>query len=137
LKAVKELSLMWRTIYHEFRRWAKVSERAATAYKRTEITLETDRIWIVRNAHAKRGWCTECGREVDMVSLTEGEALSRPPTSEPRGTASLPPRTARPMLPGCGEQSGWHWSQASDGSPLICLESVLKSGGDDMPQEPN
>jgi len=72
-----------------------------------------------------------------MVSVTEGEALSRHPKSEPRGTASLPPRTAGPMLPGCGEQPGWHWSQASDGSPLICLESVLKSGGYDTPQEPN
>lgn len=128
---------MWRVIYHEFRRWAKVPERAVAASKRTEITLETDRIWIVRNAHAKRGWCTECGREVDMVRLTEAEALSRHRTSEPREMASLSPPAARPMLPGCGEQSGWHWSKASDGSPLICLESVLKSFGDDMPQEPN
>jgi hypothetical protein len=43
---------MWKAIYHEFRRWAKVSERAVAAYKRTEITVETDRIWIIRKSRA-------------------------------------------------------------------------------------
>jgi hypothetical protein len=108
---------MWKAIYHEFRRWAKVSERAVAAYKRTEITMETDRIWIIRKSHSRRVWCAECGRQVDMVGLKEAEAL--------QGMAQPP--TTQPMLPGCGDSRGWHWSQAADGSPLFCLESVLRS----------
>ncbi|MGD0213496.1 MAG: hypothetical protein ABSB87_09710 [Terriglobales bacterium] len=108
---------MWKAIYYEFRRWAKVSERAVAAYKRTEITVETDRIWIIRRSRATRGWCAECGREVDMVGLKEAEALQK----------MAQPVTTQPMLPGCGDNRGWHWSEAADGSPLICLESVLKS----------
>ena len=108
---------MWRTIYHEFRRWAKVSERAVSAYKRTEITMETDRVFIIRNSHSTRGWCSECGREVAMVGVKEAEVL--------RGKAQL--FSAQPMLPGCGASRGVHWSLASDGSPLVCLESVLQS----------
>jgi len=108
---------MWREIYHEFRRWAKVSERAVPAYKRTEITMETDRIFIIRRAHSTRGWCSECGREVDMVRVTEAEVL--------RGKAQL--FSTHPMLPGCRDSRGLHWSLASDGSPLVCLESVLQS----------
>jgi hypothetical protein len=110
---------MWREIYHGFRRWAKVSELSVAAYKRTEITLETDRIWIIRKLHSRRAWCAECGREVDMVRLKEAEAL--------RGIAQ-PLITTEPMLPGGrGDSRGCHWSQAADGSPLVCLESVLKS----------
>ena len=106
---------MWREIYHGFRRWAKVSELSVAAYKRTEITLETDRIWIIRKLHSRRAWCAECGREVDMVGLKEAQALS--------GIAQ--PLTTQPTLPGCGDGRGWHWSETADGSLLICLESVL------------
>jgi len=113
---------MWKAIYHEFRRWAKVSERAVAAYKRTEITVETDRIWIIRKSRATRGWCAVCGREVDMVGLREAEAVSD--MTQPTLSQAL---TTQPMLPGCGDSRGWHWSQAADGSPLICLESVLGS----------
>lgn len=108
---------MWEAIYHEFRRWAKASRHAAAAYRRTEITVETEQIWIIRRSHTTRGWCAECGREVDMVGLKEAEAL--------RGTAQLP--GTQPMLPGCGDSRGWHWSAASDGSPRVCLESALQS----------
>jgi hypothetical protein len=113
---------MWRAIYHEFRRWAKVSERAMAAYKRTEITLETDRIWVIRRSHSRRAWCAECGREVDMVMLKEAEALSG--TTQPMLSQPL---TTQPMLPGCGDSRGWHGSKAADGALLVCLESLLKS----------
>ncbi len=114
---LRKLNLMWREIYHEFRRWAKVSERAVAAYQRTEITMETDRVFIIRKSHSTRGWCAECGREVVLVGVKEVEVL--------RGKAQL--FTTHPMLPGCGDSRGLHWSLASDGSPLICLESVLKA----------
>jgi hypothetical protein len=97
------------------------------AYKRTEITLETDRIWIIRRSRSRRAWCAECGREVDMVGLKEAETLSgmtQPTLSQP---LTNQPLTGQPMLPGCGDSGGWHWSQAADGSPLVCLESLVKS----------
>jgi hypothetical protein len=66
---------MWRKIYHEVRRWTKVSERAVAAYKRTEITLETDRIWIIRKPESTRVCGPGCGREMDM-RLSQAAALS-------------------------------------------------------------
>lgn len=109
---------MWREIYHEIRRWAKVSERATANYKRTEITLETDRLLIIRKSHTTRRWCGECGREVEMVSLKEAEEL----------TGKTQPPMTQPMLPGCGDSRGLHCSLATDGSPLVCLDSLLRAG---------
>jgi hypothetical protein len=106
---------MWRVIYHEIQSWAKASRRAAAGYKRTEITVETEQIWVIRKSQTRRGWCAECGREVDMVKLDEGGVI-------PGRVA--PPLTAQPMLPGCGDSRGWHWSLAEDGKPLVCLESL-------------
>jgi hypothetical protein len=97
-----------------------VSGRAAAAYRRTEITLETDQVWIIRKSRSTRGWCAECGREVDMVGLKEARALLG------KGELPLTPES----IPGCGGSRGWHCSQAPDGSPLICLESALKSKKD-------
>jgi hypothetical protein len=109
---------MWRTIYHELRRWAKVSRTTAAPYRKTEITLETERIWIIRKSRTRRGWCAECGREVDMVLLKDAEVLSGEDIQLP---------TAQPMLPGCGDSRGLHWSEAEDGTRLICLESLRRS----------
>jgi hypothetical protein len=99
---------MWREIYHEFRRWAKVSDRAVAPYKRTEITVETDRVWIIRKSHSTRVWCEKCGREVEMVGLREAAALSG---------------VGQPVLLDTDGRD-WHRTQAPDGSPLICLESL-------------
>jgi hypothetical protein len=70
-----------------------------------------------------------------MVGLKEAEALSgmtqptqpmisQPLTNQPMTNQLL---TTQPMLSGCRDGGGWHWSQAADGSPLVCLESLLKS----------
>jgi hypothetical protein len=67
---------MWRAIYHEFRRWAKVSRSAYAAFRRTEITVETDRIWIIRKSRSMRFWCASCGREVEAVGQKETAEIS-------------------------------------------------------------
>jgi hypothetical protein len=108
---------MWEAIYHEFRRWAKASRRAISAYNRTEITVETEQIWVIRKSRARRGWCPECGREVDMVKLEELGVIPGKATPAPTD----------PMLPGLGDNRGWHWSQAEDGTPLVCIESLRRS----------
>jgi hypothetical protein len=109
---------MWRPIYHGFLRWAKLSRRIAGTYKRTEVTVETDQILVIQRLRATQAWCAECGREVDMVTLKVAAALSA------KDAQILGPQ---PMLPGYGEGRGWHWSQAADGTPLICLESLLRA----------
>lgn len=65
---------MWRAIYHELQRWAKASVGASTASRRTEITVETDRIWIIRKSHSSRVWWEQSGREMGaVVSKDVGE----------------------------------------------------------------
>ena len=95
-----------------FQRWSKNLVEAVIGRKRTEITIETDRLLIIRRRRTVRFWCRQCRREVDMIDLREAEAL----TGTPQAVLS------------CGRgDRGWHWSQAEDGSPLLCLESVRRS----------
>ncbi|HEX8815717.1 MAG TPA: hypothetical protein VF753_09470 [Terriglobales bacterium] len=108
---------MWRPIYHEFLRWAKISRRTTEGYKRTEITVETDQILVLRKSRTSRNWCAECGREVEMVTVNNAGVLTG-------GNAQTPKLQA--VLPGGRDDRGWHWSQDADGTPLICLESLLK-----------
>lgn len=78
-------------------------------HKRTEITIETDRVLIIRRRRVLRAWCPECGREVDMVDPREAEAITVV-------TGSVLRECAR-----------WHIAQSQDGAGLICLDSLLKS----------
>lgn len=83
-----------------------------SAHKKTEITIETERVVTIRR-RSLRARCPQCGCEVDMVGLAEAEALTG--ISGPAFSEYVAAR-------------GWHLSQAQDGSDLICLESWLKSG---------
>jgi hypothetical protein len=47
-----------------------------TVQRRTEITVETERVLIIRQHRSVRVWCQECGRQVDAVSLGEAESVS-------------------------------------------------------------
>ena len=75
--------------------------------KRTEITVETNEVLMVRRARVYRAWCPECGREVEMVSLFDARTI-----------AGLTMGAARP--------SRWHVCPDL-GAPLVCMESILKS----------
>jgi hypothetical protein len=77
-----------------------------------EITIQTDRLMLIRGRRSTRAWCHQCGREVEMVGLSEAAALAG------GGKAVLPDST---------QGQGWHISEDRNGSPLVCLESVLKS----------
>jgi hypothetical protein len=79
-----------------------------TAHKRTEITIETDRITIIRRQRSIRFWCPECGCEADMISLSEADALIG--------------ATGHTLNNG-----KHHVIKDQDGAGLVCLESLLSS----------
>jgi len=79
------------------------------AHKRTEITIETDRVLIIRRRRVLRAWCQECGHEVDMVDPREAEAITVVTGSALRDCAQ------------------WHIAQSPDGAGLVCLDSLLRS----------
>jgi hypothetical protein len=98
-----------------FRDWAKRLAGVISQPQRTEITIQTERVVLIRGSRSTRAWCQQCGREVEMVGLAQAAAL----------TAG-----GKPVLPDSTQGQGWHVSEDETGSPLICLESVLKSMGD-------
>jgi hypothetical protein len=83
-----------------------------TARKRTQITIETSRVLIVRRMRSFRTWCPECAREVDAVGLDEATSLTG---------------MTQPALRECVEAGKWHFSEPSGGAPMICLDSLMKS----------
>jgi hypothetical protein len=101
-----------------FRDWAKRLAGAISAPQRMEITIQTDRLVLIRGRRSPRAWCQQCGHEVEMVGLSQAVALAGGGT---------------PVLPDSAQGQAWHISEAQNGSPLICLESVLKSMGDSGP----
>ena len=80
--------------------------------KRTEITIETERVLIIRRRRSTRAWCQACGGKVDMVGLAEAEAITG---------------TTQPVLQDSAEARGWHLAESPGGTVLICLESFRKS----------
>jgi hypothetical protein len=82
-----------------------------TADRRVEITVETERLLIIRQRRSILAWCRECGREAEMVSLKEAQALSRMPGQE--FCESAPARR-------------WHLSETQEGTFLVCLASLWK-----------
>jgi len=83
----------------------------ADARKRMEVTVETDQVLIIRRRRSTRGWCQECGSEVEIVSLEDAAAIA--------GINS-------PLLHD-GMAQRWHFS-GSEGT-WVCLESLLAPGG--------
>ena len=67
--------------------------------KHTRITIRQDGLLVLRSRIVRRAWCPACGAEGDMVTGV----------SQNRWLDSLP----------------LHRSQAADGTPLICMKSLL------------
>ena len=79
--------------------------------KRTKITIETDSLLILRGRSFERAWCPQCGSEVEMIPLDNVGVIS-----------NLSPREVEAWI----QSEDLHHSKATDGSPLICLNSMLK-----------
>jgi hypothetical protein len=62
--------------------------------KRTEITIETYEIWIIRSSNGRAlAWCPECGREVSLVTAEDLAVLTvsmKGPSISGRRPESLP-----------------------------------------------
>jgi hypothetical protein len=96
-----------------------------TVRDRTEITIETDRVLIIRGhgskgersgQEPKRVWCEKCGRDVDTVGFEDMRTLTA---------------ASHPTLPGGAELEGWHvcpsLAEAGQDEELrVCLDSLLK-----------
>jgi hypothetical protein len=77
------------------------------------MTVQTDRVLIIRERRSRRAWCQQCGCEVAVVSFEEAESLAG---------------AAQPVLPGNPESKTWHICTGHNGEQLVCLESLLKTG---------
>jgi hypothetical protein len=95
-----------------FRVWAKRLLGASSGRPRTEITILTERVTIVPRRRSQRGWCAECGREVDLLGISEVATLFG---------------SGQPKLQDFADRRGWHVCQEQDGTALICMESLLKA----------
>ena len=80
--------------------------------KKTEIIVERDQVLVIRKLeHRAPRWCAECGDQVRMVSVDEA--------------ASIAGVTARAVYRQV-ETGEAHFSETTDGSLLVCLNSLLK-----------
>jgi len=78
--------------------------------KKTTITFETDSLLILQGCRSQRAWCQLCGAEGEMIALSNLGVVS-----------NLDP----PALADWLNSKELHRFQASDGSWLICLNSLL------------
>jgi hypothetical protein len=84
---------------------------ATTMAKHTKITIETDSLLVLRGRSSLRGWCPRCAAEGEMIRLDNIGVIS-----------NLEPSEVEAWL----ESEVIHRSRGSDGSPLICLNSLLR-----------
>jgi hypothetical protein len=90
------------------------SGEATTTHTRIQITIQTEQILILRRRGCARRWCAECGLDVEVVDLSQAEAL----TSK-----------AQPRFEDGSEVKKWHCVESPDGAALVCLQSLLESMG--------
>ncbi|HTZ97462.1 MAG TPA: hypothetical protein VMB18_13765 [Terriglobales bacterium] len=79
--------------------------------KHTKITIETDSMLVLRGRRALRAWCPQCAAEGEMIPLGGIGVIS-----------NLSPAEVEIWL----ESEAIHHSQATDGTSMICLNSLLK-----------
>jgi hypothetical protein len=78
--------------------------------EKTKITIETDSLLILQGRSSRRAWCPRCAAEGEMIALENAGVIS-----------SL----ERAALEEWFNSEELHRSKATDGSTLICLNSLL------------
>lgn len=79
--------------------------------KHTRIRIETDSLLVLRGRKPLRAWCPQCSAEAEMIPLNEVGVVSNLPSTEVQAWM---------------ESADLHHTRTADGSPLICLISMLK-----------
>ena len=82
--------------------------------KQTILTIETESLLVLRGTAATRSWCTQCGAETETIGLVN------------LGVVTNLDRSALWEWLNSGDL---HRSVASDGSPVICLNSLVAHVG--------
>lgn len=78
--------------------------------KRTEITIETDRLLVVGTRRVSvMSWCPGCGHRTNMVTVDEAAGLGR-----------VSSRTIYQWV----ESERLHFAETAEGRLLICSESI-------------
>jgi uncharacterized membrane protein len=79
--------------------------------KRTKITIETESLLVLRGRSSLRAWCLGCGAEGEMIPLKDLGVVSNLPA---------------PEIEAWMQSEELHHTQSTDGTHLICLNSMLK-----------
>lgn len=77
--------------------------------KQMTITIETDSLLIFRGRTTTRTWCPLCGDEVEMIAFQNMSVSS----------------SGRKALDDWLNSGALHRADTADGSPVICLNSLL------------
>ena len=85
-----------------------IEPQGSMRVKQTRITIRQDKVVILQGQASSRKWCPICRAMRDMVVVHSSTV--EPETS---ATVSL-------------ERLGLHRLQADDGSPIICVNSLLE-----------
>ncbi len=79
--------------------------------KRTEITIETERMLFISSPRKVIGWCVGCGAQAGMVPVDEAAFVAR-----------VDSRTIFRLV----EAGRLHSSETAEGLLLVCLDSLFK-----------
>ncbi|MDT8070618.1 MAG: hypothetical protein ROO76_20855 [Terriglobia bacterium] len=82
--------------------------------KRTILTIETESLLVVRGNVSPRSWCAQCAAETEMIGL---------------GNLGVVTNLDRSAIEEWLSSGDLHRSAASDGSPVVCLNSLLAHVG--------
>jgi hypothetical protein len=78
--------------------------------KKTRITIETERVWLIENADSAKDWCEACGKMVTSVS--------------PEVVASLASGAHGPNF--AAKLDSLHFIGTYEGLMRVCVDSLLK-----------
>jgi hypothetical protein len=86
--------------------------------RRTEITVETDEVIIIRQRRRLlRAWCKECAQQTMMITVDQAAAITQ--------------KSSR-LIYRMAEAGYIHFAETPEGFLLICLQSIVTTGWDDV-----
>jgi hypothetical protein len=83
-----------------------------TSKRTTRITIERDRVWIIRQyGPFARAWCENCGTEVEVVNVEQAKTLAGATSEDVHSWT---------------RSTNLHVSHVSDKEVRICLHSLME-----------